>query len=144
LEEEALLKDFKQDQDATGFNLEGTIPVIYSHRVKKEEEPTPGEVLVEPHAPTLEDLVKREVMKLVESGMVNPAPTLLKVKGDVNRPKKVPPKARKKTRNKGKNKRKELKSHPVQENALRVDYNVTPMREEQKRNRIESHLKYPP
>ncbi|KAK2409394.1 hypothetical protein QL285_044821 [Trifolium repens] len=144
LEEEELLKDFKQDQDATGFNLEGTTPVIYSHKVKKEEEPTPGEVLVEPHAPTLEDLVKREVMKLVESGMVNPAPTLLKVEGNVKRPKKVPPKAKKKTKNKGKIKWKEFKKQPVLDNALMVDHIVTPMREEQKRSRIESHLKYPP
>jgi hypothetical protein len=144
LEEEALLKDFSQEQGATGLKLDGTIPIIYSHKVKNKEEPIPGDVPLDPQTPTLEELVKKEVIKLVEAGMVNPTPMLRKKEDNVERPKKVCPKAKKKARDKGKNKWKELMSHTVLEKSWMVDHNVTLMREEQRRNQIEAHLKYPP
>jgi hypothetical protein len=144
LEEEALLKDFSQEQGATGLKLDGTIPIIYSHKVKNKEESISGDVPLEPQTPTSEELVKKEVIKLVETEMVNLTPILQKKEVSVERPKKVCPKDKKKTRNKGKNKWKELRSHTVLEKSLMVDHNVTPMKEEQMRNQIEAHLKYPP
>jgi hypothetical protein len=143
LEEEELLKDFKKDQGTMGFNFDGTIPFIYLHKVKHEEESIPGDTPLEPHVPTLEDLVKKEVRKLVESGMVIPTPISRKKEGSVKMHKKVLPKVKKKVKNKGKNKWKEFMSQPVLEKSLMVDHNVMTM-PEQKRSRVESNLKYPP
>jgi hypothetical protein len=111
--------------------------------VKHEEEYIPGDTPLEPHVPTLEDLVKKEVRKLVESGMVIPTPISRKKEGSVKMHKKVLPKVKKKVKNKGKNNWKEFMSQPILENSLMVDHNVMTM-PEQKRSRVESNLKYPP
>ncbi|MCI45674.1 hypothetical protein A2U01_0066913, partial [Trifolium medium] len=50
----------------------------------------------------------------------------------------------KKKRKKWKNKWEKLMSYPAFAKSLIVDHNVTPLKEEQKRNRVESKLKYPP
>ncbi|MCI78861.1 hypothetical protein A2U01_0100132, partial [Trifolium medium] len=59
-------------------------------------------------------------------------------------PKKPPKRSSKKKRKKGKTKGDSLKSYPASRKLLIVDHNVAPLKKENKRSRVESHLKYPP
>jgi hypothetical protein len=98
---------------------------------------------VEPPNPSLEELVRKEVMKLVESGMLDPAQVVQKKKNVVKKSKKVLPKAKKTNRNKGENKWEEFMSPPVLEKVLCVAQEAI-LVEKLKRSRVESKMKYPP
>jgi hypothetical protein len=143
LEEEVLLKKFKEGQGGLGFDLNGVIPVLCVTTIKNEEEPHSGNAPLEPPTPSLEELVRKEVMKLVESGMLNPAQVVKKEKNVVKKSKKILPKAKKKTRNKGENKWNEFMSHPVLEKVLCIAQEVI-LGEKLKKSRVESKMKYPP
>ncbi|KAK2359227.1 hypothetical protein QL285_084620 [Trifolium repens] len=143
LEEEVLLKKFKEGQGGLGFDLNGVIPVLCVTTIKNEEEPHSGNVPLEPPTPSLEELVRKEVMKLVESGMLNPAQVVKKEKNVVKKSKKILPKAKKKTRNEGENKWNEFMSHPVLEKVLCIAQEVI-LGEKLKKSRLESKMKYPP
>ncbi|KAK2361486.1 hypothetical protein QL285_086628 [Trifolium repens] len=134
LDEEVLLKKFKEGQGGLGFDLNGVIPVLCVTPVKNEE--------VEPPNPSLEELVRKEVMKLVESGMLDPAQVVQKKKNVVKKSKKVLPKAKKTNRNKGEKKWEAFMSPPVLEKVLCVAQEVIRV-EKLKRSR-ESKMKYPP
>ncbi|KAK2402588.1 hypothetical protein QL285_052091 [Trifolium repens] len=141
LEEEVLLKKFKEAQGGLGFDLNGVIPVLCVTTIKNEEEPHSGNAPLEPPTPSLEELVRKEVMKLVESGMLNPAQVVKKEKNVVKKSKKILPKAKKKTRNKGENKWNEFMSHPVLEKVLCTAQEVI-LGEKLKRSRVESKMKH--
>ncbi|KAK2431143.1 hypothetical protein QL285_029409 [Trifolium repens] len=143
LEEEVLLKKFKEGQGGLGFDLNGVIPVLCVTPIKNEEKPNPGNVPFEPPSPSLEELVRKEVMKLVESGMLDSAQVVQKKKNVVKKSKKVLPKARKTNRNKGENKWEEFMSPPVLEKVLCVAQEAI-LVEKLKRSRVESKMKYPP
>ncbi|KAK2354220.1 hypothetical protein QL285_091766 [Trifolium repens] len=143
LEEEVLLKKFKEGQGGFGFDLNGVIPVLCVTPVKNEEELNPSNVPLEPPNPSLEELVRNEVMKLVESGMLDSAQVVQKKKKVVKKSKKVLPKARKTNRNKGENKWEEFMSPPGLEKVLCVAQEAI-LVEKLKRSRVESKMKYPP
>ncbi|KAK2358323.1 hypothetical protein QL285_095517 [Trifolium repens] len=143
LDEEVLLKKFKEGQGGLGFDLNGVIPVLCVTPVKNEEELNPSNVPFEPPNPSLEELVRKEVMKLVESGMLDSAQVVQRKKNVVKKSKKVLPKAKKKTRNKGENKWEEFMNPPVLEKVLCVAQEAILM-EKLKRSRVESKMKYPP
>ncbi|WJX14409.1 hypothetical protein P8452_04679 [Trifolium repens] len=124
LEEEVLLKKFKEGQGGLGFDLNGVIPVFCVTPVKNEEEPNPGNVPLEPPNSSLEELVRKE-------------------KKFVKKSKKVLPKAKKTNRNKGENKLEEFMSPPVLEKVLCVAQEAI-LVEKLKRSRVESKMKYPP
>ncbi|KAK2354353.1 hypothetical protein QL285_091885 [Trifolium repens] len=143
LDEEVLLKKFKEGQGGLGFDLNGVIPVLCVTPVKNEEEPNPGSVPLEPPTPSLEELVRKEVMKLVESGMLDPAQVVQKKKKVVKKSKKGRPKTKKTNGNKGENKWEEFMSPPVLEKVLCVAQEAI-LVEKLKRSRVESKMKYPP
>ncbi|KAK2441832.1 hypothetical protein QL285_013078 [Trifolium repens] len=143
LEEEVLLKKFKEGQGGLGFDLNGVIPVLCVTPVKNEEEPNPGDLPLEPHSSSLEELVRKEVMKLVESVMLDSAQVVQKKKNVVKKPKKIFPKAKTPNRNKGENKWEEFMSPPVLEKVLCVAQEAI-LVEKLKRSRVESKMKYPP
>ncbi|KAK2369518.1 hypothetical protein QL285_082647 [Trifolium repens] len=143
LDEEVLLKKFKEGRGGLGFDLNGVIPVLCVTPIKNEEEPTPGNMPLEPPNPSLEELVRKEVMKLVESGMLDPAQVVQKKKNVVKKSKKVLPKAKKTNRSKGEKKLEEFMSPPVLEKVLCVAQEAI-LVEKLKRSRVESKMKYPP
>ncbi|MCI67048.1 hypothetical protein A2U01_0088306 [Trifolium medium] len=57
---------------------------------------------------------------------------------------KPPKRSSKKKRTKWKTKGESLKSYPASVKSLLVDLNNAPLKEENKRSRVESKLKYPP
>jgi hypothetical protein len=141
LEKDVLLKKFKKGQGYLDFDLNDVITIRYS--VKKEEELNLGNVPLETPTPTLKDLVKKEVMKLVESGMLNLTQVVRKKNSVVKKSKKILPKAKKKTRNKGENKWNEFMSHPVLEKVLCIAQEAI-LVGKLKRSRVELKMNYPP
>jgi hypothetical protein len=133
LEEEQLLKEYKEGQDGMGLDLDGAIPVLCLHK---------SDVILEPPTLTLEELVRKEVMKLVEFGMLDPAHVVQKKKSSVKKSKKTLPKAKKKTTKNGKIKKK-VNEHPVCEKVLCVAQEAI-LVEKLKRSKVESKMNYPP
>ncbi|MCI02383.1 hypothetical protein A2U01_0023415 [Trifolium medium] len=110
LEEEELLKDLKKDNGVMRWDLNGVIPAFCVHKTKKEENCNPVVQPQELPTPTLENLVKKEVMKLFETDMlstifdsfrVNPIHLGPKREDNVEDPKEAPKSPRKKKRKNG-------------------------------------------
>ncbi|PNY08906.1 hypothetical protein L195_g005444 [Trifolium pratense] len=152
LEEEDFMKELKKDYDAVVDGLNGTIPIFYFHMMKKEENLNLVVHSQELVTPSLDDLGEQELMHALEPYMVNSiSESLLANVVHVTQEKnegvektKVPKRAPKKKKKKWKNKRKKLNTRPVMVDMLLVDHNVAPLKNEQKRSRVENNLKYPP
>ncbi|PNX88524.1 hypothetical protein L195_g044630 [Trifolium pratense] len=119
LEEDDLLKEAEKVNDDLGWDLDGVIPIYCLHNVAKEEEPNP---------------------------VVNPQKSLIStLKASVKKgSKKSPTRSSKKKRTNLKTKGESLKSDLGSVKSLLVDLNIAPFKEENKRSRVESKLKYPP
>ncbi|MCI56109.1 hypothetical protein A2U01_0077360, partial [Trifolium medium] len=66
-EEEELLKEAWMVHDKLEGNLNGMIPIYLLHAPKKDKELNPVSKSQDVSIPTLEDLVRKEVMKLFEA-----------------------------------------------------------------------------
>ncbi|MCI73845.1 hypothetical protein A2U01_0095109, partial [Trifolium medium] len=75
-----------------------------------------------------------------DSFRVNSVHVTSKKEGSKKTPKRSCNKKRKKWKTKGEG----LKSYPASVKSLVVDLNIDPLKEEHKRSRVESKLKYPP
>ncbi|MCI08997.1 hypothetical protein A2U01_0030080, partial [Trifolium medium] len=71
VEEEDLLKEAKMVYDSLEGDLNDMIPIYCSHTHKMNKGLNPVVQPQEVLTPTLEDLVKKEVMKLFETGLIN-------------------------------------------------------------------------
>ncbi|GAU41120.1 hypothetical protein TSUD_288100 [Trifolium subterraneum] len=75
LEEEKLMRVLRENKEALGWkisDLKGISPAYCMHKIKLEEEFKP---VVQPQRrlnPTLKEVVKKEVLKLLEAGMIYP------------------------------------------------------------------------
>lgn len=75
VEEEKLILVLKQNKEALGWNvadLKGISPAYYIHKIKLEEEFKP---VVQPQRclnPTMKEVVRKEILKLLETGMIYP------------------------------------------------------------------------
>ncbi|XP_045809920.1 uncharacterized protein LOC123904283 [Trifolium pratense] len=153
LEEEKILKYLKKDDGVMGWNLNGVIPAFCLHKLKNEEDSNSVVPSQELLTTTLEDLVKNDVMKIFEIGLmsiisdsfqVNSVHVGPKREVSMEDSKEAPKRLKKKKRKKWKHKLIKFVSHPVIEKLLLFDRNVTPLKREEKRRRGKSNLKYPP
>ncbi|MCI34990.1 hypothetical protein A2U01_0056211, partial [Trifolium medium] len=117
LEEEELLREAKKVDDSLEGELNGMIPIYYLRTPKKDKDFNPVVQAREVSTSTLEDLVKKKVMKFFETGMINcmtdslivdPVGVTSKTKGS----KKHPRRSIKRKRFKWKMKKKKPKSDP--------------------------------
>ncbi|MCI02292.1 hypothetical protein A2U01_0023324, partial [Trifolium medium] len=148
-EEEELLNEAKTVNDSLEGDLNGIIHICCLHTPKKDKEFNPVVQSREIPTPTLEDLVKEEIMKLFETGVIkcvldslrlNPVGGTSKTKGS----KKPPKRSIKRKRFKWKTKKENPKSDPESVNSWLIDCKVAPLKKVNKRSRVESKLKYPP
>jgi hypothetical protein len=108
-----------------------------------EESKVEVQPIVEAPTPTLEELVRNEVKKLVESGMLEPTHVVQKNKSNVKKSKKHVPKAKEKTVTRGKIKVKKFDEHPICEKVLCVAQEAI-LVEKLMRSKVESKMTYPP
>ncbi|MCI18639.1 hypothetical protein A2U01_0039794, partial [Trifolium medium] len=78
-EEEELLKEAKTVNDSLEWDLNGMIPIYCLNTPNKAKDLDPVVQPREVALSTLEDLVKKEVIKLFETGMLNCMPDSLRV-----------------------------------------------------------------
>lgn len=75
LEEEKLLRVLREHREAIGWrieNLKGISPTIFTHKILMEENYKPT---VQPQRrlnPTMQEVVKKEVIKLLNAGIIYP------------------------------------------------------------------------
>ncbi|CAJ2666826.1 unnamed protein product [Trifolium pratense] len=152
LEEEKILKYLKKDDGVMSWDLNGVIPAFCLNKMKNEEDSNSVVPPQELPTTTLEDLVKKEVMKIFEIGLmsiifdsfqVNSVHVGPKREVSMEESKEAPKRLKKKKRKKWKHKWIKFVSHPVIEKLLLCDRNVTPLKKEEKRRRGKSNLEYP-
>ncbi|CAJ2636727.1 unnamed protein product [Trifolium pratense] len=116
LEENDLLKEAEKVNDDLGWVLDGVVPIYCLHKVAKEEEPNPVVNPQKSSTSTLKASMKKDS-------------------------KKSPSRSSKKEITNLKTKGKDLKSDSGSVKSLLIDINIAPLKEENKRSRVESKLK---
>jgi len=75
LEEEKLIKVLRENQGALGWtisDLKGITPAYRMHKIHMEAEYKPVVQLQRRLNPTMKEVVKKEVLKLLDAGMIYP------------------------------------------------------------------------
>ncbi|MCI28362.1 hypothetical protein A2U01_0049562 [Trifolium medium] len=149
IEEEELLIEARKVNDSLEGELKGMVPVYCWHTPKKNEDFHPVVQSREDVTPTLGDLVKKEVMKPLETGMRNCMLESLRVYpvGATSKTKcfKQPPRRFiKPKRFKWKLKKEKSKSNSKGTCSWLDNCKLAPLRKVNRRNKVEVKRKYPP
>ncbi|MCI33504.1 hypothetical protein A2U01_0054721, partial [Trifolium medium] len=129
--------------DSLEGDLNGLIPIYCLHTPKKDKDLNPDVQAREGPTPNLEDLVKREVIKILETGVINCVLDSLKVNlvGGTSKTKgskKSPRRSIERKRFKWKIKEENPKSDAASVNLWLIDREVAPLKKVNKRSRVES------
>ena len=74
-EEEKLLKTLKKHRDAIGYTLDdlkGISPTLCQHKINLEEDAKPVHDHQRPLNPKMKEVVRKEILKLLEAGIIYP------------------------------------------------------------------------
>ncbi|MCI21768.1 hypothetical protein A2U01_0042938, partial [Trifolium medium] len=131
--EEELIKEAKTVNDSLEGDLNGMIPIYCVHTPKRDKDLNPVVQPQEVPTPTLEDVVKKEVRKFFETGLINCVLDSLRVSPVVVTPKtkaskKSPKRSIKRKKFKWKTKEGNQKSDPESVNSWLVDRTVAPLK----------------